>query len=189
MGLPGKGAIKVYRIKGSLSFLQNARSKHSRDTSTTKMSDIAEEMKSAEECARIIKFQRGGKKVLNSQQARTEPNERLKKVFGIDNIVTNATDPKRPFIDMVEKLMWRAMKMEGRTDDRDWADLCRQATTFFEEHLEKSEADTIRLTELTQYIVLKLSLCYLFEGALEALATSETHFDDVKYIGRRINEL
>ncbi|KNG45995.1 cytochrome p450 [Stemphylium lycopersici] len=153
------------------------------------MSDIAEEMKKAQECAQIIKFQPDGKKVSNLQQARTEPNERLKRVFGIDNIFTNAIDSKRPFIDMVEKLMWRAMKTEGRTEDGDWSDLCHQATTFFKEYLERPETDTIRLAGLTQYMVLKLSLCYLFEGASEALATSETHFDDTKYIGRRINEL
>ncbi|KAF1346424.1 hypothetical protein EJ07DRAFT_160478 [Lizonia empirigonia] len=55
--------------------------------------------------------------------------------------------------------------------------------------MKESDTEPIKLTELTQFIVLKQSLCYLFEGAQEALETSKKQFDDVKFIGRRINEL
>ncbi|KAF1351463.1 hypothetical protein EJ07DRAFT_169016 [Lizonia empirigonia] len=81
------------------------------------------------------------------------------------------------------------MKANSFRDDEDWLDLRNQAIVFFDEYMKESDTEPIKLTELTQFIVLKQSLCYLFEGAQEALETSKTQFDDVKFIGRRINEL
>ncbi|KAI1679456.1 hypothetical protein KJE20_11638 [Pyrenophora tritici-repentis] len=115
--------------------------------------------------------------------------EKLKEVFGIDNIFTNKTDKKKYFVEKVEKLMWKAMKANGFRDDGDWRDLRNQAIVFFDEYMKESGTELIKLAELTQFIVLKQSLCYLFEGAQEALERSKTQFDDVKFICRRINEL
>ncbi|KAI0569269.1 hypothetical protein PtrSN002B_011871, partial [Pyrenophora tritici-repentis] len=125
----------------------------------------------------------------NHQQARADPNQKLKEVFGIDNIFTNKTDKKKYFVEKVEKLMWKAMKANGFRDDGDWRDLRNQAIVFFDEYMKESGTELIKLAELTQFIVLKQSLCYLFEGAQEALERSKTQFDDVKFICRRINEL
>lgn len=47
---------------------------------------------------------------------------------------------------------------------------------------------TVKLAELTQYITLKMSLCYLFDGAEEALK-NDSQFSDIIYIGQRINQL
>ncbi|KAI1517899.1 hypothetical protein Ptr86124_003200 [Pyrenophora tritici-repentis] len=48
--------------------------------------------------------------------------------------------------------------------------------------MKESDTEPIKLTKLTQFIVLKQSLCYLFKNAQEALKTSKTQFDDVKFI-------
>lgn len=47
---------------------------------------------------------------------------------------------------------------------------------------------TIDPTKLTQFVTLKLSLIYLFDDADTALGAKDT-FDDVIYIGHRINDL
>lgn len=155
------------------------------------MSDILDDMQKAKECANIIKFQTDGDdiKYPNQQQARAEPNARLIRVFGIDNAFTNATENKTNFVKMTQNLMWKAMKMKDQKDDDNWVDLCQQATMFFEEYQKNSSTHTIQIAELTQYVVLKLSLCYLFDDAREALAANQAQFDDIKYIGQRINEL
>ncbi|KAI1514782.1 hypothetical protein KJE20_13250 [Pyrenophora tritici-repentis] len=142
-------------------------------------------------CSNIIQFKHAGNdsNYPNHQQARADPNQSLKEVFGIDNIFTNKTDKKKPFIEKVEKIMWEAMKANSFRDDGDWRDLRNQAIVFFDEYMKECDTELINLAELTQFIVIKQSLWYLFESAQEALETSKTQFNDVKFIGRRINEL
>jgi hypothetical protein len=155
------------------------------------MTDHGEQSKAATRCAEIIKFMPiNGMKYPNQQHARAEPNQRLKEVFGSDNGFTNPdSGVKTRFLDKAELLMQKAMKMDGWQDIDDWTDLRRQAMAYFSEYMDRAGPTAIKLAELTQYIVLKQSLCYLFEDADEALKTSDTQFLDITYIARRINEL
>ncbi|PWO19898.1 lipase precursor [Pyrenophora tritici-repentis] len=161
------------------------------DNTVEGMSKSDEERRKATMCSDIIQFKHAGNdsNYPNHQQARADPNQSLKEVFGIDNIFTNKTDKKKPFIEKVEKIMWEAMKANSFRDDGDWRDLRNQAIVFFDEYMKECDTELIKLAELTQFIVLKQSLWYLFESAQEALETSKTQFNDVKFIGRRINEL
>ncbi|KAI2479415.1 hypothetical protein Ptr902_08680 [Pyrenophora tritici-repentis] len=110
-------------------------------------------------CSNIIQFTHAGNNsnYPNHQQARADPNQSLKEVFGIDNIFTNKTNKKKSFVEKVEKLMWEAMKANSFRDDGDWHDLRNQAIVFFDEYIE-SNTELINLAELTQFIVLKQSL-------------------------------
>jgi hypothetical protein len=117
------------------------------------------------------------------------PNQGLREIFGIDNGFTNPDRPsKMGFTQKAEKLMLAAMTVNDNNPDGDRVDLRRRALTFFDEYMRLNSTPTVKLAELTQYITLKMSLCYLFDGAHEALK-SDSHFGDVIYIGQRINQL
>ncbi|KAF1833953.1 hypothetical protein BDW02DRAFT_569485 [Decorospora gaudefroyi] len=154
------------------------------------MPSHTEELNKARNCAQIIQFAPNGKKYSNTQQARVEPNKRLKDVFGIDNVFTNETSVRKmEFLKEVECLMLNAMKMTDHTKDGNWGNLSHQAIAFLDDYMKRADTGSLDLAELTQYIVLKQSLCYLFEGTDEVLKKSDTQFEDITYIGRRINEL
>jgi hypothetical protein len=130
-----------------------------------------------------------GKKYPNQQHARAEPNQRLVEVFGIDNGFTNPDSGSRTrFKDKAELLMQKAMNMNGSEDIDDWTGLRLQAITYCHEYMERAGSTSVKLAELTQYIVLKQSLCYLFDGADEAIEASDTQFSDITYIARRVND-
>ncbi|KAL1799446.1 hypothetical protein ACET3X_003483 [Alternaria dauci] len=152
-----------------------------------------ERQQAAAKCDEIIRFKPHGAESSyhNHQSARAEPNGRLKQVFGIDNGFTNPNPAsQKPFIRKAENLMLRAMNMKSSDsmEDEDWSSLRSQAINFFEEYMNRKSDETVNLAELTQYIVLRQSLCYLFEGAAYALRNEDV-FDDITFIGRRINEL
>ncbi|KAF2022995.1 hypothetical protein EK21DRAFT_119181 [Setomelanomma holmii] len=69
-----------------------------------------------------------------------------------------------------------------------WADLRNRAIFFFDDYLVQIKKDTISLAELTRFITLELSLFYLFNDAGEA-TRSTNRFEDIIYIGHRINQL
>jgi hypothetical protein len=117
------------------------------------------------------------------------PNQELRKIFGIDNGFTNPDKPsKTGFTQKAEKVMLAAMIVNYNNPDGDWVDLRRHALTYFDEYMRLNGTRTVKLAELTQYITLKMSLCYLFDGAHEALK-SDSQFDDVIYISKRTIEL
>jgi hypothetical protein len=108
----------------------------------------------------------------------------------MDNGFTNPdSGVKTRFLNKAELLMQKAMKMNVSEDIDDWTDLRLQAITYCHDYMERAGSTSIKLAELTQYIVLKQSLCYLFDGADEAMKASDTQFSDITYIARRINEL
>ncbi|KAF1920094.1 hypothetical protein BDU57DRAFT_543870 [Ampelomyces quisqualis] len=154
------------------------------------MLDREKQSKNAKECANRIKFQReDGTPYPRRQHARAMPNQRLKKIFGIDNGFTNLDkSSKMGFTQKAEKLMLAAMNVNDDNPDGDWVDLRRRALTYFDEYMRLNGTKTFKLAELTQYITLKMSLCYLFDDAHEALK-SDSQFDDVRYISQRINQL
>jgi hypothetical protein len=152
------------------------------------MPEREEQSKRAKECANRIRFQReDGTPYLKRQHARAMPNQGLREIFGIDNGFTNPDrSSKMVFTQKAEKLMLAAMNVNDNNPDGDWVDLRRRALTFFDEYMHLNSTRTVKLAELTQYITLKMSLCYLFDGAHEALK-SDSQFGDVIYIGQRIN--
>ncbi|KAI1522044.1 hypothetical protein PtrSN002B_012046, partial [Pyrenophora tritici-repentis] len=95
------------------------------DNTVKGMSKSDEERSKAEICSNIIQFKhaRNGSNYPNHQQARADPSQKLKEVFGIDNIFTNKTNNTKHFVEKVEKLMWKAMKANSFRDDGDWRDL------------------------------------------------------------------
>jgi hypothetical protein len=108
----------------------------------------------------------------------------------MDNGFTNPdSGVKTRFLNKAELLMQKAMKMNVSEDIDDWTDLRLQAITYCHDYMERAGSTSVKLAELTQYIVLKQSLCYLFDGADEAMKASDTQFSNITYIARRINEL
>ncbi|KAI0570252.1 hypothetical protein TUN199_10747 [Pyrenophora tritici-repentis] len=150
------------------------------------MSEREEQFKNAKKCADTIRFKTEDGKIHVNQPARVVPNQGLKDIFGIQNAFTSLSN-KRPFVEKAENLMLKALNCQKDSPD-DWTDLRRRALTYFDEYMNRNGTCNFKLAELTQYATLKLSLCYLFDGAHEALK-SNTHFEDVIYIGKRINEL
>ncbi|KAE8829706.1 hypothetical protein HRS9122_09521 [Pyrenophora teres f. teres] len=150
------------------------------------MSEREEQLKNAKECANTIRFKTEDGKVHPNQLARVMPNQKLKDIFGIENAFTSLSN-KRPFVAKAENLMLEAMNCQKDTPD-DWTNLRHGALTYFDEYMNSNGVHSFKLAELTQYLTLKISLRYLFDGAHEALK-SDTHFQDVIYIGKRINEL
>jgi len=154
------------------------------------MAEREEQSRKAEECAKRIKFvKKDGTKCPNRQYARAMPNQGLAEMFGIQNVFTNLnTTSKSGFIKKAEELMLAAMNVNDNNPNGDWVDLRRRALTSFDEYMSVKGTRTIKLAELTQYITLRTSLCYLFDGADEAL-NNDSQFSDIIYIGQRINQL
>jgi len=155
------------------------------------MLERGQQAKEAARCDEIIQFKPNGPDSFYSdkQGARAKPNERLKKVFGIDNAFTNPElGFKKDFTTKTEFLMKSAAGSTDENKDGDWSGLRIQAMTFFSEYMARKSDTAVDLAELTQYIVLKQSLCYLFKNAHAALESQDL-FTDITFIGHRINEL
>lgn len=120
-------------------------------------------------------------------EARTKPNQRLVEVFGIKNIFTD--EKQRDFKLETIRKMRAACKMSTTDDKGDWTDLRERAVEYCHVCMQRASGDgSINLTELVRFITLKLSLSCLFADAETASKTNNT-FDDIKLIGRRINDL
>jgi hypothetical protein len=146
----------------------------------------------ARACADVIKFRVDGELYHDKPSARAGPNQRLVSVFGIDNAFTtyDSAQEKR-FVQHTKNLMKNACKLVEEDSGGDWTGLCRSVTshcTDYLRHQEDINAYEFNLVELVQYITLKTSLCYLFDDA-DAILASGHGFEDITYIGRRINEL
>jgi len=84
--------------------------------------------------------------------------------------------------------MKAAIELDDGYPDGNWTELKRLAIASFEEYLEQAqETPTLNAAELVQFITLRVSLAYLFDKAEEAMANNG--FENVRYIGRRINKL
>ncbi|KAF2034801.1 hypothetical protein EK21DRAFT_56265 [Setomelanomma holmii] len=153
------------------------------------MSGLHKQLQDAKECAEIIKFQQNGIPYPDFQGARVEPNQRLVEVFGIDNAFTNPDQKANSvFSKRTGQLMITATKLGGGNQEGDWADLRNRATFYFDNYLVEIKKDTISLAELTRFITLELPLSYLFNDAGKA-TRSTNRFEDIIYIGHRINQL
>jgi lipopolysaccharide export LptBFGC system permease protein LptF len=150
-----------------------------------------EEAIKAKECLNIIQFKPNGKEYQNRQAARADANEKLQITFGIDNGFTTQDEKSRhKFLMKAERLVLAAMHTAQRGRSKEsWIDLRSSDIANFDEYMQDADESSINLSVLIQYITLKQSLCYLFEDANEALKVNESRFDDIKYIGHRINKL
>ncbi|KAF2621924.1 hypothetical protein BU25DRAFT_435148 [Macroventuria anomochaeta] len=148
------------------------------------------ELAQVQECLDIITYKHNGQKYLNRLGARAKPNQRLAEVFGIKNAFTNE-NPKNhgDFSKETTKRMKDACKMIFKDDKGDWTDLQERAVEYWKEYMQRAGGHgSINLAELAQFITLKLSLLYLFADAEIASKTKDI-FEDIKFIGHRINDL
>lgn len=142
-------------------------------------------------CTDIIRFHPNGQKYHDFDSARAAPNQRLVRVFGIDNSFTSTDSPWRSiFIRSTVSKMKAAIKL-GESGcppggSGNWSHMRELAMASFGEYMSHA-GETVYVAELVQFVTLKVSLVYLFDGAEEAMA--ENGFANVKYIGKRINEL
>lgn len=140
-----------------------------------------------EECTNVILFSWNGSRYRHCNAARAKPNRRLERVFGIDNSFTSTDQLWRSkFIRGAVSKMKAAIKLESGYPAGNWQDLRGLAIASFEEYMKHAGA-TLCVAELVQYVTLKVSLAYLFDDAEQAMANGG--FENVKYIGKRINEL
>ncbi|KAF2704111.1 hypothetical protein K504DRAFT_335966, partial [Pleomassaria siparia CBS 279.74] len=140
-----------------------------------------------EECKNIIQFKPNRQKYHDFNSARAEPNQRLVKVFGIDNSFTSTDRGRRSeFIRGTISKMKAVTELERGCPGGNWQNMRRLAISSFEEYL-KQAGETMHVAELVQFVTLKVSLCYLFDDAEHA--TADGGFENVKYIGKKINEL
>lgn len=145
------------------------------------------ELALVKECLDIITYRHDGESYPRRKEARVNPNHRLVEVFGIKNVFTDM-EPGGFNRITIEK-MRDACKMTKGNDKGDWTDLRKRAIRCFDEYMDrKAYVGSVNLAELTQFVTLKLSLCYLFNDAETALSHKDT-FDDVVYVGHRINYL
>ncbi|KAJ8117458.1 hypothetical protein OPT61_g1350 [Boeremia exigua] len=148
------------------------------------------ELAQVQECLNIITFMHGGEKYPNRLEARARPNKRLVGVFGILNVFTDdRSENHGDFSKETTKRMREACKMSSKHDEGDWTDLQKLAIEYSEEYMHREGGKgSINLAELVQFITLKLSLSYLFTDAKIAFRTKNA-FDDITFIGHRINAL
>jgi len=148
----------------------------------------AEQLAEVKRCRDIINFQVDGEPYGNKQAARAIPNRRLKTMFGIENgFTTDDTQCQRDFRKNAIAVMNATSKTSARSKDGDWTDLRDRAIIHCQEYLEsRKDSHTLDLPGLVQFITLKLSLYYLFPGKLQQ---SRDTFDDIVFIGHRINQL
>ncbi|KAF1962595.1 hypothetical protein CC80DRAFT_370653, partial [Byssothecium circinans] len=141
-------------------------------------------------CTNIIKFTPDGRKYHDFNASRSEPNQRLAEVFGIDNAFTSVDKTLRTqFIRTTVSKIRAATNIQERdgTSKGDWRYLRQSAIDSCNEFLSCS-SHQMNLAELVQFVTLKVSLTYLFNDATEAMKRKDC-FEHIKYIGRRINEL
>jgi hypothetical protein len=140
------------------------------------------------EYADIIKFKLDGKGYPDSQGARVGPNQRLETAFGIDNAFTNPNNTaKNVFSTNTMKLMRDVIKLDTENTTGDWSDIRMYTMNCCKEYLQRaSNSSRLHLSELVQFVTLKVSLYYLFPG--EASNINDI-FGDMVYISHLINEL
>jgi len=136
----------------------------------------------------IIKFMVNGKSYHDHQAARADRNQKLKTVFGIDNaFTTHDRDVKKDFSTNSTNLMQKAVGLE-KNPEEDWTALRARAVSYFWEYMNRSpDSTSLKLAEMVQFITLKTSLYYLFPESDGY--DSDGAFDDIVYIGDRINKL
>ena len=146
-----------------------------------------QQLERAKECFNIITFRPGRQQYHDCKAARVKPNGRLVEVFGISNVFTNQS--AEGFSKTTTRKMKAACKMESHDDPGDWTELRTCAIECFNEYLQRMGQDSpINLAELVQFVTLKVSLFYLFDNVRAASTTSDT-FEDIRLIGRQINDL
>ena len=139
------------------------------------------------ECTDIIHFHPNGQKYGDFNSARAEPNQRLVRVFGIDNSFTSTDQQWRSkFIRGMVAKMKAAITLESGHPGGNWENMRESAIASFEEYMSHA-GSTLYFSELVQFVTLQVSLYYLFDEA--ETATANDGFEKVKYIGKRINEL
>lgn len=142
-----------------------------------------------EECTNIILFKPNGQRYHDFNSARAEPNQRLVRVFGINNSFTSIDQAWRSkFIRGAISKMKAATNLESGHRGGNWVTIRRSAISSFEEYTEHA-GNMLYIAELVQFVTLKVSLSYLFDEAEDAMEMASGSFENVKYIGKRINEL
>jgi hypothetical protein len=176
LSLPQSFNSKISDLDTNKSTMQNDQQQHEAEGEKVK------------EYADIIKFKLDGKGYPDSQGARVGPNQRLKTAFGIDNTFTHPDKTaKNVFSANTVKLIRDAIKLDKENRTGDWSDMRTYTMNCCKEYLQSaSNSGCLNLSELVQFVTLKVSLYYLFPG--EASNTDDT-FKDMVYIGHRINEL
>jgi hypothetical protein len=152
-----------------------------------KMTDsTTEEEKQIQVCTDTISFKYNGKR-FPPQSARVPPSQRLTVVFGIDNAFTNEDPTKSNKFtkDVINKMKEAIGLFED--SEPNWTTLRGRALDYFADYM-RGKDTSICLAELVQYVTLKLSFSYLFDGVNEAL-NSENSLEDIVYIGAEINKL
>lgn len=129
-----------------------------------------------------------GKRYHDQQAARADRNQRLKTVFGIDNAFTTHDRAfKNIFSNSSMSLIQKAVGLE-KNPEEDWTALRARAVSYFWEYMNQSPDSThLKLAELVQLMTLKTSPYYLFPDSDGY--DSDGAFDDIVYIGDRVNEL
>lgn len=117
-------------------------------------------------------------------RARATSNQRLVTVFGIDNAFTTFdTQRKRDFV--IE-----ANDKVKNISDEEWQDLANKALWWASDKLYAEEGSPKRLdlTELVQFLTMKVSLTFFFSPKPEALRTGEG-VKYISFIAKEINRL
>jgi hypothetical protein len=141
----------------------------------------------AQSCSDTKLFKNDGKVYKDKAAARAEPNQRLKQVFGIDNVFTS-TDARlnRQFIGNTVSKMQTATKL-NEFPTGNWQALKAATIASLTVYLQRNK-ETLNLSELVQFVTLKVSIGYLFDDATQYMEDHDS-FNHIKYIGSRINEL
>ncbi|KAF2826689.1 hypothetical protein CC86DRAFT_405951 [Ophiobolus disseminans] len=158
--------------------------------------DKVKQLDQAKESADIINFKVNGAKIPNFRIARTEPNKRLKTVFGIDNAFTNPSPlaaiafirhATRTYVGNAVEPMKKTVGLGEKQPVEDWTALRNHALRFCKEYRDHPDnAQSINLASLVQLVTLKVSLYYLFPS--EVNLTSDV-FKDYVVMDDRINQL
>ncbi|KAF2640982.1 hypothetical protein P280DRAFT_543945 [Massarina eburnea CBS 473.64] len=149
-----------------------------------------EALNEVEEAKNIILFKPDGTAYGDRHTARAQPNQRLVEAFGIDNAFTSIdTDWRRMFIKDTTTKMKAATKIQEKNDESkgDWRDLRSSAIDALKEFLSQP-GDKKSLTDMAQFVTLKVSLGFLFDDAAKAMKHPDS-FKDIQYIGAKINTI
>ena len=122
-------------------------------------------------------------------EARTQPNERLKRVFGIDNaFTTDSRDCAIKFVTQAKKILRQAIGLQGLqstgSDAPNWTPLIESIREAVKDEFKKGQK-YIALAQLVQVVTLKVSLKYLFDLGDESLADRQA----LILIAAEINDL
>ncbi len=120
--------------------------------------------------------------------ARTIPNERLKITFGIDNAFTTDDQSNATmFINEAKTKLQKAVRLPAvkpADAEAHWQPLIGHMRDAFALGLSENP-DSVNLATLVQFVTLKVSLLYLFDGN----AINADNNRDITFVAERINHL